>query len=351
MDLRALQQSQGARLAPDGIPLHFNNAQEAWQAALQSAVLLDRSHEARLRLSGASAADLLQRLSTNDVLAPDLNHGCPTIFTSWHGRVLERVEVWREPDSLLLLGGPGRAASLRDYLQRNIFFNDDVQVTDLTPDHSLLDLIGPAAPALLQLPETGQEAYGLWHRELAGHVVQVAARKAPGVPRVSLVAPVNSAGELWQALCAAGAVPAGSLLFNALRVRAGLPAAGSELTDNFIPLELGLWDEVSFSKGCYTGQEIIARMESRGQLAKMLLRLQPAADIEAPADLLHEGRVAGRLTSSITAPDGERYALGVLRRAQAGPGTMLQTAGGVQLKVLAAAGVQPGDQTSSSGGG
>ncbi len=351
MDLRALQQSQGARLAPDGIPLEFNNPQKSWQAALQSAVLLDRSHEARLRLSGASAADLLQRLSTNDVLAPGLNQGCPTIFTSWHGRVLERVEVWREPDSLLLLGGPGRTASLQDYLQRNIFFNDDVQITDLAPDHSLLDLTGPAAPALLQLPQTGLETYGLWHRELAGHVVQVAARKAPGVPRLSLLAPAIAAGDVWQALCAAGALPAGSLLFNALRVRAGQPAAGSELTADYIPLELGLWDEVSFSKGCYTGQEIIARMESRGQLAKMLVRLQAAADVEAPADLLHEGRVAGRLTSSVTAPDGERYALGVLRRAQAGPGTMLKTAGGVRLKVLEPAGVQPGDYPSGAGGG
>ncbi|MDE0610284.1 MAG: hypothetical protein OXH77_10300 [Anaerolineaceae bacterium] len=342
MDLRALQQSQGACLAPDGIPLHFGDSQGAWQAALHSAVLLDRSHEARMRLAGASAADLLQRLSTNDVLAPGLNQGCPTIFTSWHGRVLERVEVWREPEGLLLLGGPGRAAPLRDYLQRNIFFNDDVQITDLAPDHSLFDLIGPAAPALLQLPHAGRNGCKLGRAELAGHDLQVAPRKAPGVPRLSLLLPAAAAADLWQTLCGAGALPAGSLLFNALRVRAGLPAAGSELTTDFIPLELGLWDEVSFSKGCYTGQEIIARMESRGQLAKMMMRLRPASAVEAPAELLHEGRVAGRLTSSVTAPDGVRHALGVLRVAQAEPGALLQTAAGVQLEVLAPAGVQPG---------
>ncbi len=342
MDLRALQQSQGARFAPDGIPLHFDHPQKAWQAAGHSAVLLDRSHEARLRLSGASAADLLQRLSTNDVLAPGLNQGCPTIFTSWHGRVLERVEVWREPERLLLLGGPGRTAPLRDYLQRNIFFNDDVQIHDLAPDTTLFDLIGPKAPALLNLPQATPDSCGLCRTELAGHALQVARRKGPDVPRLSLLAPAAASAELWQALCCAGALPAGSLLFNALRVRAGLPAAGSELTADYIPLELGLWDEVSFSKGCYTGQEIIARMESRGQLAKMLVRLRLAASVEAPAELLHEGRVAGRLTSSVIAPDGERHALGVLRRAQALPGTPLQTGAGVRLEVLAPAGVQPG---------
>ena len=342
MDLRATQKSQGAGFAPDGIPLHFDDPQKAWRAAGQSAVLLDRSHEARLRLSGASAADLLQRLSTNDVLAPGLNQGCATVFTSWHGRVLERVEVWRESGGLLLLGGPGRAAPLRDYLQRNVFFNDDLQISDLAPDYSLFDLIGPAAPALLQLPQTAPDALGLSRAELAGHALQVASRKGPGLPRLSLLIPAAAAAELWRALCCAGALPAGSLLFNALRVRAGLPATGSELTSDYIPLELGLWDEVSFSKGCYTGQEIIARMESRGQLAKMLVRLRPAAAVKAPAELLHEGRVAGRLTSSVTAPDGERHALGVLRRAQALPGALLQTADGVRLEVLAPAGVQPG---------
>ena len=341
MDLRTLQQSQGARQAPDGIPLHFGDQQGAWRAALQSVVLLDRSHEARLRLHGDSAADLLQRLSTNDVLTPGLYEGCPTVFTSWHGRVLERVEVWREPEGLLTLGGPGRTAPLRDYLQRNIFFNDDVQIADLAPDHALFDLIGPAAPALLKLPQADRSSCTLGSAELAGHALQVAPRKAPGVPRLSLLTPLEAAADLWQALCDAGALPAGSLLFNALRVRAGLPAAGSELTTDYIPLELGLWDEVSFSKGCYTGQEIIARMESRGQLAKMMVRLRPAAAVEAPAELLHEGRVAGRLTSSVTAPDGERHALGVLRRAQALPGTRLQTAAGVGLEVLAPAGVQP----------
>lgn len=351
MNLTELQRSQGAVLAADGIPLHFGAQGAAWRAALEGAVLLDRSHEARLRLSGSSALDLLQRISTNDVTAPGRHEGCATIFTSWHGRVLDRVELWREEASLLLLGGPGRAAPLRDYLQRNVFFNDDLQIRDLAPQYLLFDLIGPAAHELLELDDARNARQGLWRRRIAGHELLVAARKPPGAPRFSLLLPAGAAVPVWQTLSAGIARPAGSLLFNALRVRAGLPAAGSELAEAYIPLELGLWDEVSFSKGCYTGQEIIARMESRGQLARMLMRLRPEGDVEPPADLLLGGRVVGQLTSCAAAPDGSRHALGVLRRSHAGEGTVLQTSGGIQVRVLEAAGVQPFHGPAHSGAG
>ena len=351
MTLRALQRGQGAQFAPDGIPLHFGAQPAAWRAALEEVVLLDRSHEARLRLEGDNALDLLQRISTNDVAALDAGAGCPTIFTSWHGRVLERVEAYRQAEGVLLLGGPGRAGPASDYLRRNIFFNDDVNVLDLAPYCRLFDLIGPAAEALCGAPVAPEKSgLSLWQTQLAGHTLLVAQRTAPGVPRRSLLVPEAGAPEVWQALCAAGARPTGSLLFNTLRIRAGRPAVGSELTNDYIPLELGLWDEVSFSKGCYTGQEIIARMESRGQLAKLLLRLRPLDDVTAPAELRHEDRVAGQLTSSVVAPDGERHALGVLRRHLAQPGARVQ-AQNVSLEVIAPAGVQPAGRPGSSGAG
>ena len=348
MTLRALQQGQGARFAADGIPLHFGAQEAAWQAALSKVVLLDRSHEARLRLEGSSALDLLQRISTNDVAALAIGSACPTIFTNWHGRILERVEVYRQADSVLLLGGPGRAAALSDYLRRNIFFNDDVRIRDLSPELHQFDLVGPEVATLAGAPASAESQ--LWRRQLAGHDVLVAQRRSPGVPRYSLLLPEAEAAAVWQALCAAGALPAGSLVFNALRVRAGRPAPGSELTADYIPLELGLWDEVSFSKGCYTGQEIIARMESRGQLAKMMVLLRPQGEVNAPAKLQHEGRVVGRLTSSVVAPDGVRHALGVLRRNLAQPGTELQSQG-TTLTVCALAGAQPGYSPEKSGAG
>ena len=91
-------------------------------------------------------------------------------------------------------------------------------------------------------------------------------------------------------------------------------------------------------------------MESRGQLAKMMVKLRPRADLPAPAELLSGDRVVGRLTSSVTAPDGSRHALGVVRSAAATPGAQLQ-AQGVTLECLALAGVQPGQGNDQSGAG
>src|SRR6185295_4976010 len=104
---------------------------------------------------------------------------------------------------------------------------------------------------------------------------------------------------VWAELLTLGLIPAGSLTYNRLRIRAGRPGVGHELTQDYIPLELGLWDEVSFTKGCYTGQEIIARMESRGRLAKTIITVNLSAAVDAPAKLVADGHEVGMLTSSV----------------------------------------------------
>ena len=107
-------------------------------------------------------------------------------------------------------------------------------------------------------------------------------------------------------------IPAGSLTYNSLRIRSGRPAS-PELSLDYIPLEVGLWDEISFSKGCYTGQEIIARMESRGRLAKVLVKVDLASMTPAPAPIYAGQKPVGKITSSVEAADGRIYALAVLR--------------------------------------
>jgi tRNA-modifying protein YgfZ len=333
-ELAAVQTQQGAVLAPDNIPLHFGDQLAEYQAGLTAAILLDRSHEARLRLDGSSALGLLHRISTNDVEHLAADSGCPTIFTNAHARVLDRVTVFRRSDAVLLLGEPGRAQPLQQYVQRNIFFGDDVQIADRADQTRAFDLHGPQATQVL-----GQLAPELTTLPLlAGCAVTVAeapvyvVRRQPvSEQRWTLIVPEAEAATVWQQITAAGTQPAGSLVYNVLRVRAGRPSVGRELTTDYIPLEIGLWDEVSFSKGCYTGQEIIARMESRNRLAKILVTLDLAQPVDAPAEIFAEGRSAGQLTSSVTAPDGMIYALGVIKTPLAEPGNEL-TVGAQQVR-------------------
>jgi folate-binding protein YgfZ len=316
MDLTTLQQSQGAQLAPDHIPLHFGDQAAEYDAALHDAVLLDRSHEARLAIYGSSALDILQRISTNDLSDLSVGEGRPTIFTNANARLLDRSAVFRLPDHLLLLGEPGRGQALAAYLQRNIFFGDDARIVDLASVTHAFDLHGPEAATVIEQFNPDAAQCAPWQSaegKLDSNTFTITRRKPVVDQRWPLVVASEQAAALWAALSEAGARPAGSLTYNILRVRAGLPSIGRELSDHFIPLEIGLWDEVSFSKGCYTGQEIIARMESRSRLAKTMVTLQLDQALEAPAEIYDSQRSIGQLTSCVTAPDGEIFAIGLLK--------------------------------------
>ncbi|MCS7061414.1 MAG: hypothetical protein RMN25_09645, partial [Anaerolineae bacterium] len=121
--------------------------------------------------------------------------------------------------------------------------------------------------------------------------------------------------------------PSSSDEYEALRIAAGYPAYPAEINEQYIPLEAGLWDAISFDKGCYIGQEIIARMESRGRLAKRLVRLRWAGHDDMPPQagdrLLHDGQEVGVLTS--VSPTG-RFALGYVQTAYAQEGMQLGVA-------------------------
>ncbi len=114
----------------------------------------------------------------------------------------------------------------------------------------------------------------------------------------------------------------------------GLP----ELNEQYIPLEAGLWDDVSFTKGCYTGQEIIARLESRGRLAKTLVGVALSGPVAPGSVWEAEGRPQGELTSATALPDGRWIGLGFVRPDLAAPGRVLTMAGGGEAVIRLAHG-------------
>lgn len=353
MRLKDFHQQAGAQVAEDGIPLRYHDANTEYQAALNAAVLLDRSHEARIALIGDPASEsgsgaLVQRISTHDVMQLSLNGGQQTIFTNPTGRIIDRVTVYHRGDHLLLVGGPGRADALQDYLRRNIFFRDQVKLENRSDQTVQFALHGPAADSVAAALLAGADSLPPMHGaqlSIAGADVFLARRKPYHGAHWLIIAPLDAGARVWQAVLEAGAphglLAAGSLTYNTLRITSGQPAAMREAGPEYIPLEVGLWDEVSFTKGCYTGQEIIARMESRGRVARTLVRLNIAAPINAPAELhTPEGRSAGTITSAVQAPDGTLWAMGVVKMAYAASGTVLD-AGGVRVTVGAPLGTQP----------
>jgi len=343
---RTFWQAQGAELAPDGIPLHFGNPHDEFVAALERAVLMERSHEGRLLIEGRDRLSLLQRISTNHVLSLRENEGCATLFTNPNGRIIDRMMVYHRGEQALILTEPGRGEAVRGYLQRQIFFNDDVRLNDLSSSTRLLALHGPQADSVVAaytgLALEGLPLFAAVTVEKHNARLTFVRRKSLSVVHWAVLVPQSAVREVWDGLCAAGSVPAGSLTYNVLRIRAGRPGVGRELSLDYIPLEAGLWDEVSFNKGCYTGQEIIARMESRGRLAKTLVHLRLAAFVESPAALVGEDKTVGTLTSSVLAPDGVVYGLGFVKVGAAVPGHILAAgAGRIRAEITAYAGSQP----------
>jgi len=340
--LEDLQIKQGARLALDGIPLDFGDQKVEYHAALEQAVLMDRSHEGRIEVTGRDRIQIMQRISTNDLMNMRTSEGRPTVFTNANARILDRVTVYNRDEAALVITEPGRGGAVQDYLRRNIFFNDNAHTADLTASTSMFALHGPCADAIVMALGVAQNG----DSEIAGVPVFIARRKPLVEAHWVIITPTDNAAEVWTAVQkigkAYGLAPAGSLTYNVLRVRRGRPGVNRELSLDYIPLEVGLWDEVSFSKGCYTGQEVIARMESRNRLASIMVTLELDAFVESPAEIRYEGRRVGQLTSSVTSPDGEIFAIGVIKVPLAQSGQQLITGvNDVKATVIGLAGSPP----------
>lgn len=324
MNLQELHVSSGGTVAPDGIPLHFGDQQSEYKAALNAAVLMDRSHEGRFEMVGRDRFEIINRISTNDVIHMAPGEGRPTILTSPTGRIIDRLVVYNWGETAIVTTEAGRSQAVLNYLQRQIFFNDEMLIVDLGATTKQFVLHGPAAEAIVQsfAPEAGKHDYLECIRAtIAGAEIALLKRKPFVGTHWVMVVPNEQAVVVWQTVMQMGSAwglkAAGSLVYNALRILAGRPAAGRELSTDYIPLEAGLWDEVSFKKGCYTGQEIIARMESRNRLAKTMVTLKMTQMVDSPSPLFSEGKDVGTLTSSVVTPDGEIVGVGFVKLAVA----------------------------------
>ncbi len=289
-------------------------------------ILFDRSrHQGRLELTGRDRLDLLHRMSTNDMLKLRPGEGCSTVLTTALARIIDRVIVYARGETALIIAN--QPATVRTWLQKHIFFRDQVKIRDVSSDLGQLELYGPQAAAIVEGMAPGTSALAL-HQFVevpADSGSTLIARTFPlagdGYVLIAPAAPLNNLKE--KILGQNGAKPGSDADYEVLRIEAGIPGPGHELTEDFIPLEANLWDSVSFTKGCYIGQEIIARMESRNRLAKTLVGLRLARPAPVGARLSSGERSVGTLTSVAQRDDGSVIGLGFVKPELAEPGVQL----------------------------
>lgn len=286
-----------------------------YEAAHETAVLVDRSALGMLKFTGATRLDLINRMSTQAVNKLQSGEGTATILTTDIGRIIDRLILYASSDAVYCLTSENNADNIARYLMRFVFFTDDFQLVDLSGETAVYAIYGSQAQA--KLMEAGLADVDLplhhWRQATVAGVTAYVHRTDP-VAGDGYFVMCNTADKeaVYDHLVATGIVEIDEAAFDFLRIESGLPRFGREMTLDYIPLEANLWADVSFSKGCYTGQEIIARMESRGRLAKKLLPLQLAAPVEEGASLRAEGRTAGTITSTAVGPHGA-VALGYVK--------------------------------------
>jgi tRNA-modifying protein YgfZ len=292
--------------------------------------LLDRADRGKLALSGADAKSFLQGQVTNDVEALAAGGGCYAAFLTPKGKMLGDLRVLDVGAELLLDTERVSLQALFNMIRR-FSVGYDLQLHKRTLERGLLSLIGPSADGVLgEMTPPGTEHS---HRpvELA-HVQALAIRTDVGIDLLCDAADTEALGEAVAALGVAGvSEPTAEIV----RVERGRPRYGVDLDESVIPQEAALNERaVSFTKGCYVGQETVARLYYRGKPNRHLRGVRSDDPLTAGDELHHDGRLVGRLTSAATSPRLGHIGLAIVRR-EAPPGSRLAVAdAGQQAEVV-----------------
>ena len=327
---------QGANM-PEAQALKTVVPVDEYEALTRGVGIVDRSDVGRLVFCGEDAVDLVERLSTNALTELEAGEGAATVLTTNKGRIFDLLLVLRRDGDLLVLTGPGNQGRVAEWVDFYTFV-EDVSVEDVTGATAMLGVIGPGAPSVVEAA-TGVAAPELAPYELrvgtVGGAEALVVRTDPiGEPGYDVVVAADDRREALDALLSADAtlapVEVGREALDALRIERGVPAFGRELTEAFNPLEAGLIDIISFTKGCYVGQEVVARLNTYDKVQKRLMRMRwgYGSGPEPGAKLVLDGKQVGVVTSAAASPAGGGVGIGYVRLAHASAGVVLAGEGG-----------------------
>jgi folate-binding protein YgfZ len=293
-------------------------------------LLVDRSERGKLALTGAEAKEFLHGQVTNDVEGLSEGSGCYAAFLTHKGKMLGDLRILDAGDELLL---DCERVALQELFNmiRHYKLGRDVELHKRTLERGLLSLIGPDARRIAQAEDLPAAEHSHRAAELAGAQVRLIVTDLG----IDVLCDAEAAERVAAALAAAGAVTASEADAEVRRVESGRPRYGVDLDDTVIPQEAGLNARaVSFEKGCYVGQETVARLYFRGKPNRHLRGLKLSGPA-AHGDPLRLGeREVGRLGSVVESPLHGRIALALVRR-EAAPGDSLSVGDdGVRAQVV-----------------
>jgi tRNA-modifying protein YgfZ len=284
--------------------------------------LVDRSERGKLALTGPEAKQFLHGQVTQDIEALSAGRGAYAAFLTHKGKMLGDLRVLDTGDELLLDTERSVLQELFNMIRR-YKLGMDLELHKRTLERGLLSLIGPDARRVAGAEDLPAEEHANAAGSIAGRDVLLVATDAG----VDVICAAEATAPVREALEAAGAVPVAEAAAEVLRVESGRPRWGRELDENVIPQEAGLNERaVSFEKGCYVGQETVARLYYRGKPNRHLRGLRLTAPAEHGTPVTLGEREIGRIGTAVVSPRLGPIALAVLRR-QAEPGATVHVAG------------------------
>jgi aminomethyltransferase len=321
------------------LPDDFGSVAAEYRFVRETVGLIDKNYRAYLSFAGPDRVRYLNAILTNNIKDLTVGQGIVSLLLNPQGHILAEIETYAFADKLFCVSYAMIRERLIEWLDKFIIM-DDVTLTDETERYGTLALEGPKATALVQelsgvdLSRTAD----LFSQDgtVASIPCRIVRRSLGGIPGAEFVVAREKLQELWRVLLEAvhrnGGGPVGYSAMSAIRLAQGIPWFGYDFGEKQIPHEAGLQDShISYTKGCYTGQEIVERVRSRGQVNRLRVQLLFSGDAppEAGSPLTIDGKEVGYVTRSAKIPAlSQVIGMGYVRKEASAVGSTLQWANG-----------------------
>jgi folate-binding protein YgfZ len=320
------------------VPDDFGDWEAEYEAVANEAAVFDRSHCGKIEVSGPEAARFLHNLCTNDVLGLKPASGCEAYLTTGQAKILGCAAIYYQPmadgsPSYWLDVGPGMGPKVAAHLNRH-WISERIELVDRTAELSQVHIAGPMASSVLERTFGKSVTINADLEIRVEHFdalpCSVRRRDFIGFPGYDLGLPADSERLIWTALVHAGAKPAGLHAFHMRRIEVGMPQYGLDVDETNLPQEVGRIEKtVSFTKGCYIGQETVARIRTYGHVNRSLVLLKVTGNASVPSESLvsRDTQEIGATRSWTYFPSQNKtLAFAYLRRGHEKPGTIVEIA-------------------------
>lgn len=327
-NLQDIQRQAGAIFTDlDSTPDSFNNDSDVIVAAEKEVAVYDRSHWGLIKITGADGQNFLHNQTTNNINKLKSGQGCETVFVTSTARTIDLATAYLQDEQILLLVSPYRIEQLLAWMDRFLFPMNKVELEDISSEYAIFSFFGQKSPNLLSewvegdiLSQSEGNNYSIQIDNISLILGIGSGLRLKGY---NLIIPQEKAAIIWQKLTAKGALPMGNKAYEKLRILQGRPQPDAELTEDYNPLEVGLWQKVSFDKGCYIGQETIARLNTYKGVKQKLWGIILNQPVSPNAIVMVEGQKVGVVTSYTDTENGG-FALAYIRTKAGGFGLKVE---------------------------